>query len=525
MKYYRKTISFIIILILLFSIVQGESYDTIEERKYLIRNSYEIINDGSNAVYNLDIKVLAGSDSNSPYQKSLGLSIYPLPANFYTDEWRNTYGVINVKTLMPGEKVDVVIEKTILNSGIAYEESIYKINADYREFFKNPLNLKYIKPGEKIESDNPQIMAKASELAKTGTTVEKAKKIYDFVNLHIKYDTNPVYANKGALSGLINGRGVCDEYASLFTALCRAAGIPSRVVAGYWIEEDMRDNEWTDVVSERHAWSEFYLPGEGWIPAEPTFMYIYNGKQVPNEYYFANIRSGDRHFINNYVSSPIKSDIDVQYSYYDSRGTSLKLISGEESIKLLPEGDSSVSRMPLSDIGSNWAAFYIQKLYEAGIIFPREGNMYKPGENITRAEFAAYLANAIGLQKAEGSGRYKDVPYGNSYAGYIEAASMAGLIQGYNGYYYPENNITRQDAAVIMLRALKLLNKNREAYFMPYFNDRKAIADYAADAVKVMYDLNIMRGKPNNLFAPKDFTTRAEAAKMIWTLMEEIKRP
>ena len=287
----------------------------------------------------------------------------------------------------------------------------------------------------------------------------------------------------------------------------------------------MRENEWTDASSERHAWSEFYLPGEGWIPAEPTFMYTYNGRQVPNEYYFANIRGGDRHFINNYVSSPIKSDIDVQYSYYDSNGTSLKLISGEDSIKLLPEGDSSISRMPLSDIGSNWAASYIQKLYEAGIVFPREGNMYKPGENITRAEFAAYLANAIGLQKGEGNGRYKDVPYENPYAGYIEAASMAGLIQGYKGYYYPENNITRQDAAVIMMRAMKLLNKNREAYFMPYFNDKKAIADYAADAVKVMYDLNIMRGKPNNLFAPKDFTTRAEAAKIIWTFMEDIKRP
>lgn len=525
MKLYRKVFSFIIIIALLFSMVQGDSYNTIDDRKYIIRNGYEIVNDGSNTVFNLDIKVLAGSDPDSPYQKRLGFTIYPLPTSFSTDEWGNTYATINVKALLPGQKVDVVVEKMILNSGITYDDIIYSINADYKEFFNNPSNLKYIMPGEKVESDNPQIKAKALELTKTGTTVEKAKKIYDFVNLHIKYDTNPKYANKGALSGFITGRGVCDEYSSLFTALCRAAGIPSRVVAGYWIEEDTKENQWTDISAERHAWSEFYLPGEGWIPVEPTFIYTYNGSQVPNEYYFANIKNGDRHFINNYVGNPIKSDIDVQYSYYEPEGTSLNLISGEESIKLLPEGDSSVLRMPLLDIKGSWAESYIQKLYEQGIVLPKEGNMYKPGDNITRAEFAAYLANAIGLKKSEGIGTYKDVIYENPYSGYIEAASKAGLIQGYNGYFYPEQSITRQDAAVIMMRALKFLNKDREAYFMPNFRDKNTIADYAADAVKLMYELNIMRGKPDNLFAPKDFTTRGEAAKIIWTFAEDIKRP
>ena len=87
----------------------------------------------------------------------------------------------------------------------------------------------------------------------------RKQKIYDFVNLHIKYDTDPRFANKGALSGFITGRGVCDEYATLFTALCRAAGIPSRVVEGYWLEDKVKENQWTDVSDKRHAWSEFYL--------------------------------------------------------------------------------------------------------------------------------------------------------------------------------------------------------------------------------------------------------------------------
>lgn len=525
MKFYRKTLSFIIILVLLFSFVQGDAYNSIDDRKYIIRNAYEIENDGSNAVFNLDIKVLAGSNSNSPYQEKLGLSVYPAPISFSTDEWGNTYATINVKSLLPGQKVDVVVEKMILNGGISYDDSIYSIDDDYKGFFSDPSNLKYIMPGEKIESDNPKIKAKALELAKTGTIVEKAKKIYDFVNLHIKYDTDPRYANKGALSGFITRRGVCDEYASLFTALCRAVGIPSRVVAGYWVEEDIAENQWTDISSERHAWSEFYLPGEGWIPVEPTFVYIYNGRQTPNEYYFANIKSGDKHLINNYVGSPVGSDIDVEYSYYEPGNTSLSLISGDESLKLLPEGDSSVLRMPLSDVEGNWAEFYIQELYDIGVVLPREGNMYKPAENITRTEFIVYIANAIGIKESEYSGSYKDVSYGSPYAGLIEAASKAGLIQGCNGYFYPKQSITRQDAAVIMMRALKFFNINREVDYMPFFKDKYSISGYAADAVELMYELNIMRGKPDNLFGPKDFTTRGEAAKIIWTFMKEIKRP
>ncbi|WP_372995657.1 S-layer homology domain-containing protein [Lutispora sp.] len=520
MRFYRKVIPFILILILLVSAVSAESYSIQDERRYVVRNAYQIKNDGAKEVYNLNIKVLAGSDTDSYYQKNLAFNISPFPSSLSTDEWGNTYAHINIKELKPGQKIDVIVDREILNGGISYNKSIYGIKADYKDFLSNPSNYKYILPGEKIESDNPQIKAKALELTKTGTIVEKAKKIYDFVNLHIKYDATPNYANKGALSGFITGRGVCDEYASLFTALCRAAGIPSRVVEGYWLEDEVKENKWTDVSDRRHSWSEFYLPGEGWIPVEPTFIYTYNGKRVPNENYFANIGAEDKHLITSYMSNPIINDIDVQYSYYESDSVGMKLISGEESIMLLPKDSEGSSKKSLTDIEGNWAKDYIQKLYEADVVLPREGSMYKPGENITRAEFAAYLAKAIGLKEIEGAGNYRDVSSSNPYAGYIEAASKAGLIQGYNGYFYPEYNITRQDAAVIMERALKFLGKNQVKGSLVYsFADSKDISDYATDAVKLMYELNIMSGKPGNLFAPKDFTTRGEAAKIIWTFM------
>jgi len=523
MKAYKKITFFVIIFILIFSYAYADSYNLLDERYFLVRNSYEIINDGINDVHKLNIRVLAGSGGDSAYQKNYDFDIYPFPSSLFTDDWGNTYATINVETLKPGQKIKVVVEREILNGGISFDKSIYGLKADYSEFLRDPFNSKYVLHAEKIESNNPGIRAKALELASTGTVVEKAKKIYDFVNLHIKYDTDPRFANKGALSGFITGRGVCDEYATLFTALCRAAGIPSRVVEGYWLEDEVKENQWTDVSDKRHAWSEFYLPGIGWIPVEPTFIYTLNGKQVPNENYFANIGVEDRHLVTSYMGNPIKNDIDVQYSYYEEEGTSLKLISTEESIKLLPKEYKNMAKESILDIKGNWAKPYIEKLYDMGIVLPKESGTYTPGENITREEFAAYIVKAIGLKETEGNGGYKDVSMNNPYSGYIEAASKAGLIQGYNGYFYPQNHITRQDAAVIMKRALDFLGKDRKAVSsVPDFKDKDNISPYALEAVKIMYELDIMKGKPGNIYDPKGFTTRGEAAKIIWTFMEKL---
>ena len=66
-------------------------------------------------------------------------------------------------------------------------------------------------------------------------------------------------------------RGFCEHYASSFTLLMRAAGIPARVVLGY---QGGTINPLTQVLtvrqSEAHAWSEVWLQGRGWVRIDPT---------------------------------------------------------------------------------------------------------------------------------------------------------------------------------------------------------------------------------------------------------------
>ncbi|MET0935241.1 MAG: DUF3488 and transglutaminase-like domain-containing protein [Luteibacter sp.] len=65
--------------------------------------------------------------------------------------------------------------------------------------------------------------------------------------------------------------GFCEHYASTFTFLMRAAGIPARVVTGY------QGGYWNKLGSyllvrhaDAHAWTELWLEGRGWVRFDPT---------------------------------------------------------------------------------------------------------------------------------------------------------------------------------------------------------------------------------------------------------------
>lgn len=66
-------------------------------------------------------------------------------------------------------------------------------------------------------------------------------------------------------------RGFCEHYASSFTFLMRAAGVPARVVVGY---QGGETNPITGTISVRqydaHAWAEVWYEGEGWQRVDPT---------------------------------------------------------------------------------------------------------------------------------------------------------------------------------------------------------------------------------------------------------------
>jgi transglutaminase-like putative cysteine protease len=118
----------------------------------------------------------------------------------------------------------------------------------------------YTQPENYIEADDPDIIKTASEIRGTqNNPYEIAQSIYKWVMGHMTYQM--VGGLKGAKFAYDNSYGECGDYSCLFAALCRASGIPARPIVGRWA---------TSVKNDWHVWAEFYLPGYGWVPVDPT---------------------------------------------------------------------------------------------------------------------------------------------------------------------------------------------------------------------------------------------------------------
>jgi transglutaminase-like putative cysteine protease len=70
-----------------------------------------------------------------------------------------------------------------------------------------------------------------------------------------------------------SGGGVCQDFAHVFIAACRAANLPARYVSGYLVTRRSRSGEGT---TASHAWAEVMLPGGNWVGFDPTNKLLAN---------------------------------------------------------------------------------------------------------------------------------------------------------------------------------------------------------------------------------------------------------
>src|SRR5260370_975510 len=60
-------------------------------------------------------------------------------------------------------------------------------------------------------------------------------------------------------------RGVCQDYAHIFSACARSGGVPARFVAGHFLRSDGMVNQ-----QAGHAWAEAFVPDLGWVGFDPA---------------------------------------------------------------------------------------------------------------------------------------------------------------------------------------------------------------------------------------------------------------
>jgi len=165
----------------------------------------------------------------------------------------------------------------------------------------------------------------------------------------------------------------------------------------------------------------------------------------------------------------------------------------------------------------HWAYECIITLCAKGIIAGYPDKTFRPGKNITRAEFTKLIAGALGLAKEmPGKPTFTDVQAANWHYDYVEAAAKAGLIKGYKGEFRPNDQITRQEMVAIMIRAAgkesEALAKAQEKIELA---DEAQISSWARGYVALAVESGLIEGYPDKTFGPMKNTTRAEAAVII----------
>ena len=163
-----------------------------------------------------------------------------------------------------------------------------------------------------------------------------------------------------------------------------------------------------------------------------------------------------------------------------------------------------------SDVDTNdWYYSNVMRAVELGILSGYTDGTFKPMNNITRRDFAIMLAQSLGHDNDEkATSPFKDVAdtdYGVSSIAYLYENEIT--VGDSNGNFNPDANITRQEAAIMLVKAFEATGTSSDLYA-----DDAQIASWAKSFVYTAKAAGLMKGDDHNEFNPTDRLTRAEAA-------------
>jgi hypothetical protein len=314
-----------------------------------LRHIIKITNPTSNMVTDVNLYVpLICNETARHYAILYG--VQPGGYHFIRDGSENVYARWKDLAISPGQTFVVEFEYRILSFSITYTVNSSLIGSYDGS---SELYMKYTQTEEFIESNSTEIMEKAQNI--TGGESDphrKARLIYNFVVSYLRYEIQE--DEKGALWALEHGVGDCSEYSYLFAALCRAAGIPARVQAGFafhYVNEVLKDG---------HMWAEYYLENYGWIPVDATWQLF---DAIDNKH-FSSIRSTPEviPYSNYYINSTEAKLVDeqtvqltaLQPNIFDDSAFAQNIVAAVQRIR---QAESAIS---------------LGKIFGASIIFPSE---------------------------------------------------------------------------------------------------------------------------------------------------------
>lgn len=192
--------------------------------------------------------------------------------------------------------------------------------------------------------------------------------------------------------------------------------------------------------------------------------------------------------------------------------------------------------LPVSAAPSDWAAAEVGEAVSQGFVPAYFNENWQA--NITRAEFAEiavhFLAAKLSYAEADFANYVNSQPYKvNTYTDdtalfmiprtesgtftdtdspYVWIAANVGIVTGRGGGIFdPDTGITRQEAALMLLRTYAAYSYSLSFDAQLSFADTASIAPWASLGVRFVTKENVMQGTSENTFSPLAPYTREQA--------------
>lgn len=224
---------------------------------------------------------------------------------------------------------------------------------------------------------------------------------------------------------------------------------------------------------------------------------------------------------NNGTISPVPSRL---ISYGGRQAVALSSVAGSGTFAVV-----SSAAQDFKDVQGHWAQDSIGDLAARRMVGGSAPGVFEPNRSITRAEFAAIVVKALGLEGAGSTAwSFQDVSATDWYANYLDSAYEYGLISGFeDGTIRAGEEISRQQAMTILARAMVLTglpakaNDEEVKSVLSSFKDAGSIADYAKAAIASIIKAGLVSGRSSTEIAPDALMTRAEVATIIQKLLKQ----
>lgn len=165
-----------------------------------------------------------------------------------------------------------------------------------------------------------------------------------------------------------------------------------------------------------------------------------------------------------------------------------------------------------TDTAGHWAESAINEWSQRGIIQGADG-YFRPNDSITRAEMATIITRLLKLEQAADN-IYTDLPAGAWYEKAVLCCVKAGIMQGDGGgIIRPGDNVTRQEAMVMLGRAWHI--EQSQTGVLGAFKDAANVAQWAKGYVESFVALGYVKGVGDNMLMPQGYINRASVVTIL----------